>query len=91
MDFRRKILSHINFMINIYNVGTIVVFEYVKSYDTISNLFVTILAYLLIYLLETKRIIIECKSKKKNNKFIRKKRKFLFIFITLKDFLTRFC
>lgn len=52
-------------MINIYNVGTIVVFEYVKSYDTISNLFVTILAYLLIYLLETKRIIIEYKSKKK--------------------------
>lgn len=77
-------------MINIYNVGTIVVFEYVKSYDTISNLFVTFLAYLLIYLLETKRIIIECKSKKKNYKFIKKK-KFLFIFITLKDFLTRFC
>lgn len=77
-------------MINIYNVGTIVVFEYVKSYDTISNLFVTFLAYLLIYLLETKRIIIEYKSKKKNYKFIKKK-KFLFIFITLKDFLTRFC
>lgn len=63
-------------MINIYNVGTIVVFEYVKSYDTISNLFVTILAYLLIYLLETKRIIIECKSKKKNYKFIKKKKNF---------------
>lgn len=63
-------------MINIYNVGTIVVFEYVKSYDTISNLFVTFLAYLLIYLLETKRIIIEYKSKKKNNKFIKKKKNF---------------
>lgn len=63
-------------MINIYNVGTIVVFEYVKSYDTISNLFVTFLAYLLIYLLETKRIIIECKSKKKNYKFIKKKKNF---------------
>lgn len=77
-------------MINIYNVGTIVVFEYVKSYDTISNLFVTILAYLLIYLLETKRIIIECKLKKKIIN-LSKKKKFLFIFITLKDFLTRFC
>lgn len=68
-------------MINIYNVGTIVVFEYVKSYDTISNLFVTFLAYLLIYLLETKRIIIEYKSKKKkNNKFIKKKKIFIYFY-----------
>lgn len=39
-------------------------FKYVKFYDTISNSFVTFLAYLLIYLLKTKRIIIDCKSKK---------------------------
>lgn len=64
VDFRTKILSYINFIINIYNVGTIVIFKYVKSYDTISNSFVTFLAYLLIYLLKTKRIIIDCKSKK---------------------------
>lgn len=97
VDFRTKILSYINFIINIYNVGTIVIFKYVKSYDTISNSFVTFLAYLLIYLLKTKHIIIDCKSKKmasfekKNNiKFIKKKKKILFIFISLKDFLTRF-
>lgn len=67
-------------MINIYNVGTIVVFEYVKSYDTISNLFVTILAYLLIYLLETKRIIIECKLKKKIINLSKKKKIFIYFY-----------
>lgn len=73
-------------------------FKYVKFYDTISNSFVTFLAYLLIYLLKTKRIIIDCKSKKMASfekkitlNLSKKKKKILFIFISLKDFLTKFC